>query len=95
MSRHIVCASTVSGRPEVEFFTKKVDRKRRRVMLEIPEYNARFIFTDTPSGVKIISENDRQAIDPKRKAISHVHEGVYRRLVQVAGSILAQREVKK
>lgn len=89
MSRHVVPASEKSGRPEVEFFTTAVDRKRRRVMIEVPPYNARFIFTETPEGVRIIdSDHDRQAIDSEQEVTDHVHDGVYARMAQVAASIL-------
>ena len=88
LSRHIVPASKKSGRPEVEFFTIVVDRRRGRVRLEIPAYNAYFIFTRTDEGVEIISERDRQAIDPNQEVVDHVHEGVYRKMTQVAASIL-------
>jgi hypothetical protein len=59
-------------------------------MIVVPVYNAILIFTNTSSGVKIISETDRQTIDENQPATTHVPQGVYKSIARVAASILSQ-----
>ncbi len=81
MSRHTVPASEKSGRPEVDFFVVAVDRKRCRVRIEIPVYNAYFVFTKTDEGVKITSKRDRCPINPSEEYAGRLHKGVYAHMV--------------
>ena len=95
MSKHTVPPSKKTDRGKVDFFVRAVDRRRLRVVVEIPEYNARLIFTADPERsrkVKIWQAKDRQLIDPKvEESTLHVSQEVYSYVARVAASILGQR----
>jgi hypothetical protein len=68
----------------------KVDRTRSRVMFEISQLNARFIFTVTHRP-QIIQDSDRQVIDPEKQSTLHVSRSLYRAMASWAGSIIHDR----
>lgn len=73
----------------------RVDRRRQRVGFDLPEYNARLVFTNVGGHIQIISETDRRPLDSERPAILHVSKSVYRNLARWAGSILNSRRQAK
>lgn len=95
MSKHTVPPSKKTDRGAIDFFVRAVDRQRLRVVVEIPEYNARLIFTADPGRSKkvtICQDKDRQLIDSDvKESILHVSKEVYAYVAKVAASILGQK----
>jgi len=78
---------TRSNGEQVKLVRWFVDRRKRRAGISIPEYNARFIFTDIGGSVVLIPDG-RQIIEEGKEACVNVSRPVYRGMVRWAGSIL-------
>jgi hypothetical protein len=79
---------TRSNGEQVRLRLWRVDRSRQRVGIDIPRYNARFIFTQTGKDIRILSDRDRRQLNPELPVISHVSKQVYNAMALWAGSIL-------
>lgn len=93
MAEKIVPASSSTNREAVRLVLQAVDRSRRRVAIEIPQYNARFIFTETESRqwVRIFDRTkDCQMIDWQLPIapVYHVSATVYKTMAEWAFAIL-------
>ena len=74
----------------VELRVVSVDRLGRRVIIDIPEYNGRFTFSDVTDRVVLV-DNGRQSIVKTKPATVHVSQSVYTGMAKWAGSILSDR----
>jgi len=93
MSKHTVPPSEKTDRGAIDFFVTSVDRKLKRVRVEIPDYNACLIFTDHHiRGVCVLNHKDRRVLYPDiDEPVLHLSKNVYAHVAQVAASILRQR----
>ena len=74
----------------VELKVVSVDRQKWEVVIDIPEYNSRFTFSDV-TGKIALTQNGRQKIDENLSATTHISQSVYAGLARWAGSILNDR----
>jgi len=75
---------------KVKLLCCDVDRDSLRVVIEISEYNARFVFCDIGGRISLALDG-RQIIDPSKKAVPNVSRSVYLAMVRWVGSILHDR----
>lgn len=81
---------TRSNGEEVELKVVFVDRRKREVIIDILQYNSRFIFSDV-TGKIALTDDGRHKIDEDLPATTHVSKSVYAGLAKWAGSILNDR----
>lgn len=75
---------------KIELKVVSVDRPKRIVVIDIPQYNSRFTFSSR-TGQIALTASGRQAIDKSWPAIRHVSKSVYAAMAKWAGSILADK----
>lgn len=78
---------TRSNGEQVALLLNNVDRRKREVVIDIPEYNGRFTFLDI-TGKVVLADGGRRLIDPNQPATTHVSRSVYAAMAKWAGSIL-------
>jgi len=75
----------------VEFILNSLDRCRRLVVIDIPECNIRFVFSDRFSKKGMVDEDSQQAID-SLKSVSFISPLIHAAVSRWAYVILSQRK---